>query len=118
MRYLLDVNVLVAWGRDDHPHNLRVRKWVGSVLKTKAAKLHTCPITEIGFIRVSLQKTVPRIEIQDAANTLEKSSPIIKIRIVKLFPDSAKFQGVAISEPVSDKIVGVVGIFRFRNIRE
>jgi len=71
MSYLLDVNVLIAWGWDDHSHNLRARKWIGSVLKTKATKLHTCSITEIGFIRVSLQKTVPRIEIQDAANTLE-----------------------------------------------
>lgn len=71
MKFLLDVNVLVAWGWDDHPHNIRVRKWIGENMTSPDVIFHTCPITEIGFIRVSLQKSIPQIEIGLATKELE-----------------------------------------------
>mgnify|MGYP006101818233 CR=1 FL=1 len=71
MNFLLDANVLIAWAWDDHPHNLRVRKWIGHAMTSPSALIHTSPITEIGFIRVSMQKTVPQIEIAEAAGELE-----------------------------------------------
>jgi predicted nucleic acid-binding protein len=71
MKFLLDVNVLVAWGWDDHPHNMRVRKWIGQTMASPGALFHTSPIAEIGFIRVSMHKSVPQIEIGVAAGELE-----------------------------------------------
>lgn len=70
MKFLLDVNILIAWAWDDHPHNLRVRKWIGSILASPRAMIYTSPITEIGFVRVSLQKSIPQMEIGVAAKEL------------------------------------------------
>ncbi len=70
MNFLLDVNVLIAWGWDDHPHSVRVRKWIGNTISSSILLIHTCPIVEIGFIRVSMQKSVPQIDIDEAAQEL------------------------------------------------
>jgi uncharacterized protein len=52
MRYLLDVNALVALGVTHHEFHDRVAAWI------KAARfpaVATCSITELGFIRVLAQ---------------------------------------------------------------
>ena len=71
MSYLFDVIILVAWGWDDHPHNLRVRKWIGSVLATANTRIYTTSITELGFVRVSMQKSIPSITVEEASYTLQ-----------------------------------------------
>jgi predicted nucleic acid-binding protein len=52
MKYLLDVNVLVALGFQQHEFHDRVALWVRG-----AGPLHlaTCAITELGFVRVLAQ---------------------------------------------------------------
>jgi uncharacterized protein len=52
MTYLLDVNVLVALGFQQHEFHGRVAQWV-----KKESPLHfaTCAITELGFVRVLAQ---------------------------------------------------------------
>ncbi len=49
-RSLLDVNVLIALLWASHEHNARTWKW----LETEG-RVATCPITEIGFLRISTQ---------------------------------------------------------------
>jgi predicted nucleic acid-binding protein len=51
-RYLLDVSTLIALLWDLHEHNERVRHWQNS-----AGTLAVCPITEMGFLRISTQPT-------------------------------------------------------------
>src|SRR2546423_8314577 len=51
MTYLLDVSTLLAMLWDPHVHNQRVIRWQDK------ARLAICPITEIGFIRISTQPT-------------------------------------------------------------
>ena len=46
MSYLLDVNVLIAMGYKKHEFHQRVTLWA------KGKNLHTCSISEIGFVRV------------------------------------------------------------------
>lgn len=71
MRYLLDVNVLVAWGWDEHPHHVRVDKWI-SATASHAKNLHyTTPIVELGFIRISVQISAETISIYEATDRLE-----------------------------------------------
>jgi toxin-antitoxin system PIN domain toxin len=53
MRHLLDVNVLVALAHGAHPGHARAEAWLVSL--PASAQLSTCSITEIGFVRVSLQ---------------------------------------------------------------
>ena len=52
MKYLLDVNVLVALGFENHEHHKRVAQW----LETETGPIvATCSITELGFVRVLSQ---------------------------------------------------------------
>jgi toxin-antitoxin system PIN domain toxin len=63
--HLLDVNALLALGHAVHPDHAKVESWV----KSQASRLATCSITEIGFLRVSLQAKLCT-DIADARNTL------------------------------------------------
>ncbi len=49
MSLLLDVNLLLASAWDTHPDFKVVREWV-----TGLDEFYTCPITELGFLRVSI----------------------------------------------------------------
>ena len=51
MIYLLDVNALVALGFMNHEFHGRVALWVAR----ESPQLATCPITELGFVRVLAQ---------------------------------------------------------------
>jgi toxin-antitoxin system PIN domain toxin len=52
MRHLLDVNVLLALGHGAHPDHEKARQWFASLPATDG--LASCSITEIGFLRVSI----------------------------------------------------------------
>lgn len=70
MDHLLDVNVLVAWGWADHADHDRTVRWIAARKKARGAKLLTSPIPEIGFVRVSVQRSNGRITIAEAADVL------------------------------------------------
>jgi predicted nucleic acid-binding protein len=55
MRYLLDVNALVALGFLQHEFHGRVAAWVRRLTLNGVPELATCPITELGFVRVLVQ---------------------------------------------------------------
>ncbi|HWB58931.1 MAG TPA: hypothetical protein VG733_05545 [Chthoniobacteraceae bacterium] len=48
MRFLLDVNLLMALLWENHEHNQQARRWFKSI-----GAFSTCPITQIGFVRIS-----------------------------------------------------------------
>jgi len=66
MNCLLDVNALVALAHQGHADHSRVIRWFASMLGSEA-KLATCAITELGFIRVSIQAGFER----DAPSAME-----------------------------------------------
>jgi uncharacterized protein len=49
MKYLLDVNALIAYGFRKHDFHDRVSAWVRSC---KGDRFLTCSITELGFVRI------------------------------------------------------------------
>ena len=53
MRYLLDVNALIALAHTGHSLHAKALGWYRSVLPS-ATGFHTCSITELGFVRVSV----------------------------------------------------------------
>jgi predicted nucleic acid-binding protein len=55
MRYLLDVNALVALGVIQHEFHPRTANWVRSLASSKDLELLTCSITELGFVRIVAQ---------------------------------------------------------------
>lgn len=52
MKYLLDVNALIALGHLEHAHHERVAHWLRV---QRSSPLLTCSITELGFVRVLAQ---------------------------------------------------------------
>lgn len=70
MRYLLDVNLLVAWGWDDHADHERVASWIGRMKLTRSTKLFTSPIPELGFVRISVARAGGRVTPTEAGQVL------------------------------------------------
>ena len=52
MRYLLDVNALLALTVMEHEFHARAASWVGRLGASGVSELATCSITELGFVRV------------------------------------------------------------------
>jgi len=68
MNWLLDVNALLAMAYERHNDHDRMMRWYASLAPSKS-KLMTCAITEIGFIRVSLQAGFEN-DVREAIGTL------------------------------------------------
>jgi predicted nucleic acid-binding protein len=74
VKYLLDVNALIALTVADHAFHKRVLYWADAVQKQSAAALLTCPISELGLIRVLAQGYGMTIEVsRDALLRLKRS---------------------------------------------
>ena len=70
MDYLLDVNVLMAWGWADHPGHLRTAGWIAQSRQQGGNRLFTSAMPELGFVRVSVQRTAGRVTVAAAASVL------------------------------------------------
>lgn len=74
MKYLLDVNALVAFGIIDHEFHQRVLRWMRGSSSTRDFGLATCPTTELGFVRIVAQ--TPRY----GCTVIEARSLLLKIK--------------------------------------
>ena len=70
MNYLLDVNVLAAWGWSDHVAHERTAAWIAATRDGRTSRLLTSAIPELGFVRLSVQRTGGRVTVAEAAGTL------------------------------------------------
>jgi predicted nucleic acid-binding protein len=70
MTYLLDVNSLIALGMQHHEFHGRVAVWVARLAKKGIPNLATCPITELGFVRVLSQAQQYRFSVEQARELL------------------------------------------------
>lgn len=89
MKFLLDVNVLVAWGWSDHVDHERTVAWIGAAIRKKTTKLMTSAIPELGFVRVSVQRTGGRVTVTEAGETLAGMVAALGARHVLLADDQA-----------------------------
>lgn len=85
MIWLLDVNALIALAHEGHADHQRVIGWFATLIGTEA-KLATCAITEVGFVRVSIQAGFEN-NASDAAETLRGLKESSRIPI-ELIPDA------------------------------
>ncbi len=70
MRYLVDVHLLVAWGWADHADHVRAAGWIAQAKRSPGVVILTSVIPQLGFVRVSVQRTGGRITPADAGDTL------------------------------------------------
>jgi predicted nucleic acid-binding protein len=68
MRYLLDVNALVAFGLLHHEFHDRVTRWVSE--EAKSSEMLTCSITELGFVRILSQASAYGFAVVEAKKQL------------------------------------------------
>jgi uncharacterized protein len=64
MRYLLDVNALVALGFLEHQFHNRVRNWINDLISKGVPEVASCSITELGFIRVLAQAPQYNVSVE------------------------------------------------------
>ena len=84
MRYLLDVNALIALAHTGHALHAQAIGWYRSVLSS-ATGFHTCSITELGFVRVTAM-TGLQPDIKAARQALDALKSSSKVRF-ELIPD-------------------------------
>ncbi|HKW33367.1 MAG TPA: PIN domain-containing protein [Candidatus Acidoferrum sp.] len=72
MRYLLDVNALLALVILEHEFHARVASWVKRLGTTGVPELATCSITELGFVRVLGQAQQYGLSVAQARELLLK----------------------------------------------
>jgi toxin-antitoxin system PIN domain toxin len=84
MRYLLDINVLLALGHTGHTQHGQAAAWYASVVGS-ATGLHTCAITELGFVRVATQLGL-QLDIASARSALDALKASSRVRF-ELVPD-------------------------------
>ena len=72
MRYLLDVNTLLALALLEHEFHARAANWVERLRKRGTPHLATCSITELGFVRVLAQTQQYGIPVSQARELLLK----------------------------------------------
>lgn len=67
MSHLLDVNVLLASIWTVHPHYSSADAWL------QGKRVATCPLTELGFLRISTNAKAPfNVSMADARKALER----------------------------------------------
>lgn len=69
MRYLLDVNALIAYGFRRHDFHDRVGAWIKT---RKGGHFLTCSITELGFVRVLGNVRTYGLDVAHAKSLLQE----------------------------------------------
>jgi uncharacterized protein len=72
MKYLLDVNALVALGFLEHQFHNRVTNWINALISKGVPEVASCSITELGFIRVLAQAPQYNVSVEQACVLLTR----------------------------------------------
>lgn len=77
MKYLFDINLLIAVGHTAHSHHRQAIEWIQAV-RDRAGRFCTCAVTELGFVRVSVQAGMQHDvgSAKKALAALKASSPV------------------------------------------
>ena len=70
MKFLLDVNALIALGITQHKFHSRVETCLASLVENETPELATCSITELGFVRIVSQVPSYGVTLEQAKTEL------------------------------------------------
>ena len=87
MKYLLDVNALVALGFFQHEFHQRVARWVHNLTAKDAPQFLTCAITELGFVRVLAQASQYGVSVSDARALLLRLKSETSVKFTFILDD-------------------------------
>ena len=92
MKYLLDVNALLALGHMDHEFHTRIITWLRA---EKFPQLATCSITELGFVRVLSQVPAYGFTVAGARSLLVqmKKNPALPLEFIADNHDISRLPG-------------------------
>jgi len=115
MRYLFDVNALIALAHTVHSLHARAISWYVSILKTSVG-FHTCSITELGFVRVCVA-TALQADIEGAKQALDALKSSSKVRF-ELIPDDlgAAHLPIFVKTPQSGTVGHLVELARKNSV--
>jgi predicted nucleic acid-binding protein len=85
LSHLLDVNFLIACGWESHAEYIRANRWL-----SRAKSFATSPISEMGFLRVSLSPAFGA-SFEDAMAAL---NAIVRMRAHRFLRDSTRGQSL------------------------
>jgi predicted nucleic acid-binding protein len=84
MKYLLDVNTLIALGLEFHTLHARVSQWIRS---DSSGSYLTSPITELGFVRVIAQVPSYGTSVHETRGLLLRLKQS-RSKLIEFVPDS------------------------------
>ena len=96
MSPLLDVNLLLACGWQSHAEHARALAWLDGL-----DEFHTCPLVELGFIRVSMGPAF-RATFSDAIQVLQALKGRKSARSIFVDFDASSLQPVSSHADVTD----------------
>ena len=86
MKYLLDVNALIALGFTEHIFSVRVSTWAESLMSHQVPEFATTPITELGFVRILSQGSAYGTHVDEARHLLNELKTVSDIKFT-FIPD-------------------------------
>ena len=101
MRYLLDINVLLAANWQHHAQHARTFAWLAG------REIALCPLTELGFLRISSNKKAMNVAMEEARQVLETF--ISQRRPVRIADDLPALESLAeTSDQVTDQYLAAL----------
>jgi hypothetical protein len=97
LKYLLDVNVLIALAEPEHVHHRTVMKW----FNTPGLDWGLCAFSEAGFLRVTMNPKTGSHTIVESAKVL---ADLTNHRGYRLWPISAGW--AALAAPFQERVFG------------
>lgn len=88
MTSLLDTNVLLALALGDHEFHARVVRWLRPGRRGERTPVATCPMTELGFVRILNQPSYA-YSIQDGKRLLKELKSIPDLEFTFLADDQS-----------------------------
>jgi uncharacterized protein len=96
MSHLLDVNFLIACGWESHAEYIRASRWL-----SRAKSFATCPISEMGFLRVSLSPAYGA-SFEDAMTALDAIARMSTHRFLRDATRAKSLPQVSTTKDVTD----------------
>ena len=102
MSALLDVNLLLACGWQTHAEHAQALAWLGD-----EAEFFTCPLVELGFIRVSMGPAY-RASFADAVEALSAIKRRANARVIPVDFDATKLPPLSAHGDVTDAYLAIL----------